>query len=227
MDQTVKSFWAGVRAEFPLLVGVFPFGLIYGVLALDAGLSPAAALAMSSILFAGSAQFVAAQLVSQSAPGLVIVLTIAIVNLRHMLYSASIAPFIARLPARWKTLLAYLLTDEAYAATILYYEETGFTPTGHWFFFGAGLGLWTTWQLSSALGIFFGAMLPASWPIDFAVPLTFIAMVMPVLKDKPAVAAALSAAVVAVMAYALPFKLGLILAALVGILTGTVLEYRR
>jgi len=227
MDQTVKSFLAGVRAEFPLLVGVFPFGLIYGVLALDAGLSPAAALAMSSILFAGSAQFVAAQLVSQSAPGLVIVLTIAIVNLRHMLYSASIAPFIARLPARWKMLLAYLLTDEAYAATILHYEKTGFTPTGHWFFFGAGLGLWTTWQLSSALGIFFGAMLPASWPIDFAVPLTFIAMVMPVLKDKPAVAAAISAAVVAVMAFALPFKLGLILAALVGILTGTVLEYRR
>jgi 4-azaleucine resistance transporter AzlC len=226
MDQTVKSFWAGVRAEFPLLVGVFPFGLIYGVLALDAGLSPEAALAMSSILFAGSAQFIAAQLVRESAPGLVIVLTIAIVNLRHMLYSASIAPFVAHLPARWKTLLAYLLTDEAYAATILHYEETGFTPTGHWFFFGAGLGLWTTWQLSSALGIFFGTLLPASWPIDFAVPLTFLAMVVPVLKDKPAVAAALSAAAVAVMAYALPFKLGLILAALVGILVGTLLENR-
>jgi len=222
----MKSFWAGVRAESPLLIGVFPFGLIYGALAIGAGISPAAAQMMSSIVFAGSAQFIAAQLIRESAPGLVIVLTIAVVNLRHMLYSASVAPFIEHLPARWKTLLAYLLTDEAYAATIIHYEEEGFTPTGHWFFFGAGLALWTTWQLSSALGIFLGAALPSSWPLDFAIPITFIAMVMPVLKDKPVVAAAVSAGTVALLAYSLPFKLGLILAALVGIFTGTYLENR-
>ncbi len=226
MNQTIKTFWAGVRAESPLLLGVFPFGLIYGALALEAGLSPAAAQAMSSIVFAGSAQFVAAQLIHGAAPGLVIVLTIAIVNLRHMLYSASVAPYIAHLPARWKTLLAYLLTDEAYAATILHYEKNGITPAGHWFFFGAGLALWATWQVSSALGILFGALLPSSWPIDFAIPITFIAMVIPVLKDKPMVAAALSAGLVAVLANGLPFNLGLILAALVGIFTGTVLENR-
>jgi len=222
----MKSFWAGVRAESSLLIGVFPFGLIYGALAIGAGISPAAAQMMSSIVFAGSAQFIAAQLIRESAPGLVIVLTIAVVNLRHMLYSASVAPFIEHLPARWKTLLAYLLTDEAYAATIIHYEEDGFTPTGHWFFFGAGLSLWTTWQVSSALGIFLGAALPSSWPLDFAIPLTFIAMVMPVLKDKPIVAAAVSAGTVALLAYSLPFKLGLILAALVGIFTGTYLENR-
>ena len=227
MDSSVKLFWAGVRAEFPLLVGVFPFGLIYGALALDAGLSAAAAQSMSSILFAGSAQLIAAQLVRDAAPGFVIVLTIAVVNLRHMLYSASVAPYIADLPARWKTLLAYLLTDEAYAAAIIHYEKAGVTPNGHWFFFGAGLALWTTWQVSSALGIFFGALLPASWPIDFAVPLTFIAMVVPVLKDKPALAAALSAGAVALLANGLPFKLGLILAAVVGIFIGAFLESRR
>ncbi len=226
MNRSVQSFWAGVRAESPLLVGVFPFGLIYGALALDAGISPAAAQAMSSIVFAGSSQLIAAQLIRDAAPAVVIILTIAVVNLRHMLYSASIAPYIAHLPARWKTLLAYLLTDEAYAATILHYEQNGITPASHWFFFGAGLALWTTWQASSALGIFFGTLLPASWPMDFAVPVTFIAMVIPVLKDKPAAAAALSAAVVAVLAYALPFKLGLILAAITGILTGAVLENR-
>jgi 4-azaleucine resistance transporter AzlC len=224
MNQTMKSFLAGVRAESPLLIGVFPFGLIYGALAIGAGISPAAAQMMSSIIFAGSSQFIAAQLIHNSAPGLVIVLTIAVVNLRHMLYSASVAPYIEHLPARWKTLLAYLLTDEAYAATIIHYEEDGFTPTGHWFFFGAGLALWTTWQVSSALGIFLGAALPSSWPLDFAIPLTFIAMVMPVLKDKPIVAAAVSAGTVALLAYSLPFKLGLILAALVGIFTGTYLE---
>ena len=227
MNQTTKSFWAGVRAEFPLLIGVFPFGLIYGALALGAGLAPLEAQMMSSIVFAGSAQFITTQLVRDAAPGLIIVLTIAVVNLRHMLYSASVAPYLKHLPRRWKTVLAYLLTDEAYAAVGLHYESNGLTPTGQWFFLGAGVALWTTWQISSALGIFLGAALPSAWPLDFALPLTFIAMVMPVLKDKPTLAAALSAGTVALLAQGLPFKLGLILAALVGIVTGTYLESRR
>ena len=223
----MKSFWAGVRAEFPLLVGVFPFGLIYGALALGAGLSTAAAQMMSSIVFAGSAQFVTAQLVNEAEPGLVIVLTIGIVNLRHVLYSASIAPYLKDLPLRWKIGLAYLLTDEAYAATIIHYEENDLTSISHWFFLGAGIALWLTWQVSSALGIFLGAAIPDSWSLDFALPLTFIAMVVPVLKDNPVIAAALSAGMVALAAYGLPFKLGLILAALTGILMGTLLEARQ
>jgi 4-azaleucine resistance transporter AzlC len=227
MNQILKSFWAGVRAEAPLLVGVFPFGLIYGALALSSGLSPASAQMMSSIVFAGSSQLVAAQLIHDTAPGLVIALTIAVVNMRHLLYSASIAEYIEHLPPRWKILLAYLLTDEAYAATIIHYEENELQPTSHWFFLGTGLSLWTTWQVSSALGIFLGTAIPASWPLDFALPLTFIAMVMPVLKDKPVVAAALSAGMVALLAFNLPFKLGLILAALAGIFIGTYLENRK
>ncbi|HSL28307.1 MAG TPA: AzlC family ABC transporter permease, partial [Anaerolineales bacterium] len=139
-----KHFWAGMKAEIPLLIGVFPFGLIYGAVALNAGLTPAAAQAMSSIVFAGSSQFIAAQLLQESTPGFVIVLTIAVVNLRHMLYSASLAPYVAGLPTRWKVLLSYLLTDEAYAPTILRYERKGVTPHAHWFWLGAGLALWVT-----------------------------------------------------------------------------------
>ncbi len=227
MREQTKSFWAGVQAELPLLIGVFPFGLIYGALALNAGLSTAAAQMMSSIVFAGSAQFVAAQLVHEATPGLVIVLTIAVVNLRHMLYSASLAPYIAALPTRWKVLLSYLLTDEAYAPTILHYEKEGITPHGHLFWLGAGFALWFNWQIGTALGLFLGTAIPESWSLDFALPLTFIAMVVPVLKNRAAVAAALSAGVVALVAYSLPYKLGLILAALVGILVGTILEERK
>jgi len=226
-NEKAGQFWAGVRAEFPLLIGVFPFGMIYGALALNAGLSKPAAQMMSSIVFAGSSQFIAAQLIHESAPGLVIVLTIAIVNLRHMLYSASLAPHLASLSTRWKTLLAYLLTDEAYAPTIVHYERNGVQPFGHWFLLGAGLALWSTWQASTALGIFLGAAIPDSWSLDFALPLTFIAMVVPVLKGRPYIAAALSAGLVSFAAYALPFKLGLILAALTGIAVGTILEERQ
>src|SRR6266498_3838083 len=199
MSEPYKNFWAGVRAEFPLLVGVFPFGLIYGVLALNAGLSKSAAQMMSSVVFAGSAQFIAAQLFHDSVPGFVIVLTIAVVNLRHMLYSASLAPYLASLSTRWKALLSYLLTDEAYAPTILHYEANGVRPSAHWFLFGAGCSLWFTWQVSTALGIFLGTAIPESWSLDFALPLTFIAMVVPVLKNRPAIAAALSGGVVALV----------------------------
>ena len=226
MSEKNKQFWEGVRAEIPLLIGGFPFGMIYGALAVGSGLSPAASQAMSSVVFAGSAQFIAAQLVHENTPGLVIVLTIAVVNLRHMLYSASLAPYVASLPTRWKALLSYLLTDEAYAPTILHYEKSGIIPHAHWFWFGAGCALWTTWQISTALGIFLGAAIPESWSLEFALPLTFIAMLVPVLKDRPAIAAALSAGVVALIAFSLPYKLGLILAALVGILVGTLLEGR-
>jgi len=160
MSEQFKTFLAGARAEIPLLIGVFPFGMIYGALALNAGLSTAAAQMMSSIVFAGSAQFITAQLVHDSAPGLVIVLTIAVVNLRHMLYSASLAPYLAALSTRWKILLSYLLTDEAYAPSIIHYEKEGLRPFSHWFLLGAGLVLWTNWQISTALGIFLGKAIP-------------------------------------------------------------------
>jgi 4-azaleucine resistance transporter AzlC len=227
MSEARKTFWEGVRAEFPLLIGVFPFGMIYGALALGAGLSKAASQMMSSIVFAGSAQFVTAQLVSDAAPGLVIILTIAVVNLRHMLYSASLAPYLKNLSLKWKVLLSYLLTDEAYAPSILEYEKTGIKPMSHWFLLGAGFVLWFVWQVSTALGIFLGTAIPESWTLDFALPLTFIAMVVPALKNRPMIAAAVSAGVVALLAYGLPFKLGLILAALIGIVVGTVLEGKK
>ncbi len=227
MKEAKKSFWEGVRAEIPLLIGVFPFGMIYGALALNAGLSAFASQMMSSIVFAGSAQFVTAQLVKDAAPGFVIILTIAVVNLRHILYSASLAPYLKHLSLKWKFLLSYLLTDEAYAPSILQYEKEGVKPFSHWFLLGAGISLWLTWQVSTALGIFLGTEMPDDIPLDFALPLTFIAMVVPILKKRPMVAAAVSAGVTALLAYNLPFKLGLILAALVGILVGTVLENKK
>jgi 4-azaleucine resistance transporter AzlC len=227
MSEARRNFLEGVRAEVPLLIGVFPFGMIYGALALNAGLSNAASQLMSSILFAGSSQFVTTQLVHENAPALVIILTIAVVNLRHMLYSASLAPYLKDLSLQWKVLLSYLLTDEAYAPSIINYEKEGISTYKHWFLFGAGFALWFNWQVSTAVGIFLGTAIPESWHLDFALPLTFIAMVVPVLKNRPMIASALSAGLMALLAYHLPFKLGLILAALTGIIVGTVLEKKQ
>ena len=252
MTTARTEFLAGVRAELPILLGVAPFGMIYGALAIGAGLPRGAAQAMSSIVFAGSLQFVATQLFATGAPGLVLLLTTFIVNLRHMLYSASLAPYLHKLPARWKWLLAYLLTDEAYAPTILHYRqaevnhgdtestETDFSACPrlrgevqtcpdkrHWFFLGAGLALWSVWQVSTAVGIFLGAQVPPSWALDFTLALTFIALLVPVLTDRPSVAAALSAGIIALVGAGWPYKLGLVTAALVGIAVGAWLDRSR
>ncbi|UCH59405.1 MAG: AzlC family ABC transporter permease [Anaerolineales bacterium] len=228
------EFLAGIRDELPILLGVAPFGMIYGVLALSAGISAAAAQSMSFIVFAGSSQFIAAQLVASGTPAVLIVLTIGIVNLRHALYSASIAPYFRKLGPYWKWMLSYLLTDEAYAVSITRFQrenpgnpdENSDLSLRHWYFLGAGLALWSTWQLSTAVGIFLGQQVPASWSLDFTLPLTFLALVVPVLRDRASVVAALTAGVVAVMASSLPFNLGLILAALVGISAGLWSESR-
>jgi 4-azaleucine resistance transporter AzlC len=218
---------AGVKAELPILLGVIPFGMIYGVLALQAGLPPGAAQAMSAVVFAGSSQMVAVQLIRTGTPAVVLVLSILVINLRHALYSASLAPYMARLPLRWRAALAYLLTDEAYVVTITHYQQVEPTPWGHWFFLGAGLTLWSCWQVSTAAGIFLGAQIPAGWSLDFTLALTFIALLVPGLKDRAGAAAALSAGAVAVLANGLPYKLGLVAAALVGIAVGLLVEGRK
>ncbi len=215
-----------MKAEAPILLGVVPFGLIFGALAMNARLSAAAAQAMSSIVFAGSAQFIAAQLVAAGTAGIVIVVVVFVVNLRHALYSASVAPYVRHLNPAWKLLLSYLLTDEAYAVTITHYNRDGASADGHWYFLGAGLTLWASWQASTAVGIFIGAQIPSSWPLDFVLPLTFIALVVPALRDRASLAAALVAGLAGVAALSLPYKTGLLAAALIGIVTGLGLERR-
>lgn len=219
-SSAAAQFWSGVLAELPLLLGVIPFGMIYGMLALEAGLTPVAAQAMSSLLFAGSAQILSVELVRTATPGFMIILTIFLLNLRHMLYSASVAPYLENIPQRWKLLLAYLLTDEAYAVSIIHFTENKNAPYRHMVLFGAGITLWAAWQLSTAAGILVGAVIPVWWSLDFTIALTFIALAMPAIRDRPSLAAALAAGITAVLAHALPYKLGLILASLVGIAAG-------
>jgi branched chain amino acid efflux pump len=246
-----SEFLSGIRDELPILVGGAPFGIFYGIIALGAGLAPFEAQAMSAVVFAGSAQLIAAQLFGLGTPAVVIILTGFVVNLRHALYSASVAPYVRHLNPAWKGLLAYLLTDEAYAVTIAHYrrgaepaqqgsyllgeaESETADPSGaapwahkHWYFLGAGLALWSEWQVSTALGVFLGAQIPASWGLDFTLALTFIALVVPLINNRPTLLAALAAGLVAVLAAGLPYRLSLMVAALAGILVGLTLEGRR
>ena len=215
-----KEFLLGLRDEAPILLGVIPFGMIYGMLALSAGLTNLEAQAMSSVVFAGSAQFMAAKLIAESTPLVVVAISGFVINLRHALYSATLSPYLKGLPMRWKVLLSYLLTDEAFAASIIHFQKNEDNPNKHWHLFGSGLLLWTSWQISTAVGIFVGAQIPPQWGLDFALPITFIALVVPGLKDKHGILAAIAASVVALAVFGLPFKIGMLVASFAGIAVG-------
>jgi len=221
-----REFLNGIKAELPILLGVTPFGMIYGVLALSAGFRPFDAQAMSSVVFAGSSQFMLVQMVELGTPAIMMILTGFVVNLRHALYSASLAPSLRHLSPLWKFILSYLLTDEAYAVTIMRYREPDEVGNKHWHLLGSGLALWTCWQLSTAAGIFLGAQVPPSWGLDFTLALTFIALAVPAIDDRHALLSALSAGAIALLAYNLPYKLGLFAAAIVGISVGIWSERR-
>jgi 4-azaleucine resistance transporter AzlC len=206
-----------------LLLGVIPFGLIFGALAISMGVSPAAAQGFSLFVFAGSAQFIAVSLIGESASALVVIATIALVNLRHALYSASLAPSLAKLGRPWKLALGWLLTDEAFAMASRRYRS-GELENAHWYTLGTGLTLWAAWQISTAVGIALGASLPQGLSLGFALPLTFLALVVPSLVDRPTLAAALAAGLLGLALFNLPFRLGLVAATIAGVGLGLALE---
>jgi 4-azaleucine resistance transporter AzlC len=222
---TAREFWSGVRDQIPILVGVLPAGLIFGALGAEAGLGTLVVLGFSFLVFAGSAQFVALGLVIAGAPPLVIILAIFVVNLRHALYSATFSEHLAHLPARWKIPLSWLLTDEAFAVSSVRFGKPE-RIHAHWYMLGTGLVLWLTWQVSTAAGILLGTGVPESWHLDFALPLTFLALLIPTITDGPTGLTALVASILAVGLGDLPYRAGLLLAVMIAVGIGLWAENR-
>jgi 4-azaleucine resistance transporter AzlC len=223
-----SEFWAGVRATLPLVIGAIPFGIIFGAVAVTNGLSPAAALGMSVFVYAGSAQFVAANMVASAAPIPLIVLTTFVVNLRHALYSATLAPYMKHLPQRWLLPLGFWLTDETFVTVVQRYQQDDTSPYKQWYHLGSSVFMYSNWQLSTLVGIVAGQSIqnPQRWGLDFALVVTFIGMLVPMLSSRPALVAAVVAGVTAVLANGLENKLGLLLAALLGMVAGVIVERR-
>jgi len=223
-----QEFTQGARDMLPMLLGAIPFGIIFGSLAGAAGLTPWQTIGMSLLVFAGSAQFIAISLLGAGVGLAVLLLTTLVVNLRHALYSASLQPHVRHLPKRWRMPLAFWLTDEAYAVVLHRYAVSDTSPNKHWYFLGAALAMYLNWQLCTLVGVVFGQSVPnlGAWGLDFAMLATFIGIVVPMLRNRPQVAAALVAAAVALACHDLPYKLGLLAAAFSGILVGVVLERR-
>lgn len=220
----------------PILAGIAPFALLAGAVPVQEGISAAGTMGMSVIIFAGAAQLAAAQLIGDGAAPWIAVFTVAVMNLRFVMYSASLAPYIGDAPARRKALLSYVLTDQAYALAITRFHrqdaEAGRAPgeseeqgeasskSRARYYLGAALALWVVWQLGTASGIALGARVPEDLALDFAIPLVFLSLLFSAITDRASAVAALGAGSAALFGNGLPFNLGLILAIFAGVAIG-------
>ena len=217
-----SAFASGARDTLPMLIGAAPFGVIFGALVAASPLALWQGQLMSMLVFAGSSQFIALGLVAANSGMAVIMLATLIVNLRHLLYAASLLPQVARLSLLWRTGLGFLLTDETFAVVYSHYRRQSDLVEGHWYFLGSGVAMYLNWQLWTLIGMLFGASVPQlhTLGLDFAMIVTFIAIIVPQLHQRPQLLAALAAGATAWPTRHLPYQLGLLLAVTVGIVIG-------
>ncbi|ALK29742.1 AzlC family ABC transporter permease [Burkholderia plantarii] len=224
----LREFADGARDTFPMMVGAAPFGVIFGTLVTAGPLAWWHGELMSLAVFAGSAQFIAIGLIAGGASALVVVATTFVVNLRHLLYSATLAPYVAHLPLRWRATLGAVMTDEVFAVVYARYRHHQPGEVGPHYFLGSGVAMYLNWQLWTLIGLLFGAAFPGlqSLGLDFAMAATFIAIVVPQLVALRYLAAAATAGVIAQLCHALPYKLGLLAAVIAGVAVGVALSLR-
>lgn len=218
-----ESFKRGVKAIIPLILGLIPFALISGITASNAGLSLGMTMLMSIGIFAGASQLAVLQLALDNANTIVIIYTALIINLRMMIYSLSISQHLRKISVRWKAILAYTMTDQSYAISMVHFLNEP-NEDKKSFIFGASISIWTLWQINTIIGYLMGSIIPQSLGLEFAIPLTFIAVLLKGITGWPGIITIITSGSVAVLAASLPMNLGLIIAAIVGIAVGTISE---
>lgn len=217
----------GLLAMAPLALGIAPFGLVVGATAVEEGLSIVQAAGLSLFVFAGASQLAAIDLLGNGAPLLVVIATALVINLRMVMYSASLAPHVRDVPTRRRLVMSYLLVDQAYALSIVRWERRPDPPRARVaFYLAVAFPLWTIWQATTLLGAVVGSQVPDDIPLSFTIALVFLAVLVPSLTDRPRIVAALVAGAVAVGAQGLPADLSLIVGALCGIAAGAWCEAR-
>ncbi|EAX47708.1 AzlC family protein [Thermosinus carboxydivorans Nor1] len=221
----MPQFWQGVRDAGPIMVGIIPFGITCGVMGLTAGLTPLETVMMSLLVFAGAAQFIGITMIGAGITGWgIIVFTTLLVNLRHLLMGASLAPYLVGQPFSLQVLLSFLLTDESYAITVSRIYQAGYNSSYH---LGVSLFMYVTWGLSTAAGVFVGSYIPdpLAWGLDFAMPATFLVLLFPRLTDRTSVVVCIIAGVIAVAgALYLPGKWYMIAACVVATIIGGLMD---
>lgn len=221
-----SAFWDGCRQSSPFLLIVAPFGALFGVVATEAGLSVFETMAFTTTVFAGAAQLTAIQVMKDSAPTLIVLLSALAVNLRMAMYSATLTPYFRGTKLWQRACIAYFMVDQSFALSSVRFEEQPDLTVNErmGFFFGTCALVVPTWYMATLAGAVMGSQIPENWALDFALPITFLAMIAPSLRTLAHVAAAFVAVLIALLAAGLPFNFGLIIGGLAGMITGAQVE---
>tara|TARA_B100000401_G_scaffold380597_1_gene282301 strand:- start:6 stop:701 length:696 start_codon:yes stop_codon:yes gene_type:complete len=223
MNSNFKIFLKGIIDVSPLMIPVVPFGLIFGILAIDIGFSPLATMGMSLIIFGGASQIVLLQLFSGGASSLVIISSVGAVNSRHLLYGAVVSEHVSDLKLIWKIIISYFLIDQAFARSNEYFKKNN-DKNKYFHLIGGGITCWIIWQTTTFLGIILGSAIPEKLGLSFAVPLTFLALIVNDFRKIINVIVIIISGLISTLGYNyIPYKAYVIVAALVGLLIAIIL----
>jgi predicted branched-subunit amino acid permease len=217
-----KAFWRGCRDGAPFLFVVGPFAVLFGVLATEAGLNVLETLAFSVVVIAGAAQFTALQLMTEEAPTLIVLASALAVNLRMAMYSAALTPYLGAAPLWQRAFIAYFTLDQSYACAMLEFESKPAmtVPERVAYFIGSVALVVPGWYLCTFAGAALGQQIPDSWALDFALPITFLALVAPMLRTSAHKVAAVVAIALSLVTAGLPYSMGLFISGLLGMMAG-------
>ena len=223
MNNKLKIFLKGIQDVSPLMIPVVPFGIIFGVLAIELGFNGYTTMGMSIIIFGGASQIIFLQLFSAGASSLIILSSVGAVNSRHLLYGAVLSEHLSDLKLSWKIIISYFLVDQAFAVSNSYLKKNN-DKNKHFHLFGAGVTCWTIWQITTFIGIILGSVIPDKLGLTFAIPLTFLALLVNDFRKLVNVIVILVSGTIATLGYQIiPFKAYVIVASLSGLIVAFIL----
>ena len=224
MNKRLKTLTKGIADVSPLMIPVLPFGIIFGVIGMELGLSPYMTFGMSVIIFGGASQIVLLQLFSGGASSLVTITSVGAVNFRHLLYGAVFSEYLSHLNLTWKIILSYVLIDQTFAVSNNYFKNNKENEFKHYHLLGAGFTCWTVWQISTVLGIVLGSIIPEELGLSFTISLTFLALLINDFRKFKNIIVMLVSGIVATIGYnTIPFQAYIIVAAIAALLVATLL----
>jgi len=213
-----KLFLNGIIDVLPLLIPVVPFGIILGAIGIELGFSVLETFATSLIIFGGASQIVFLQLFSGGASSIITITSTFVVNSRHLLYGASLSEYLNKLSIGWKIILSYLLTDQAYAVSNIFFEKNKDNDLKHYYLLGSGFILWFVWQIFTFVGIFLGSIVPEELGLSYTIPLTFISLLVGYFRKLDHLIVILISGILSITLYDVPLKSYIILSSFLSLI---------
>jgi 4-azaleucine resistance transporter AzlC len=189
-----RNFMRGLRLGLPVFLGYVPIGAAYGIVATTVGFSFGQAIASSAFPFAGAGQFIAANLIKGGAGAVAVILATGVINLRHLLFGASLAPYLHETPRALQVPLAFTMTDETFGVNV---TDLQAGKADDYSMLGVGVVSWTGWTLGTALGAGAATLIgdPTRWGVDFAMAAMFTALLVAQITGRKHAAAGAAAMV--------------------------------